>query len=189
MKRVITLIFFCLFPVMVHAQYKGETVRIPMVDEGLLWDTDITLEATLYKPEGDGPFPVVIFNHGSTGPGIIPEDVTINPWGGFGSYLLKKNIALLIPMRRGRGASDGSYDEQYTCNPEGITEGIEYALESLDATFSYLDSQSWVNKEKIVLSGHSRGGMLSLVYASEHPKSAVGVLNFSGGLGFGYLPS
>ncbi len=89
MKRVITLIFFCLFPVMVHAQYKGETVRIPMVDEGLLWDTDITLEATLYKPEGDGPFPVVIFNHGSTGPGIIPEDVTINPWGLVAIYLKK----------------------------------------------------------------------------------------------------
>lgn len=179
-KRVIALMVFCLFPAMANAQYKGETVQIPMVDEGLLWDSNITLEATLYKPEGDGPFPLVIFNHGSTGPGVIPEDMTINPWG-FGDYLLKKDIALLIPMRRGRGASGGSYDEQYTCNPKGITEGIEYALESLDATYSYLESQSWVNKEKIVLSGHSRGGMLSLVYASEHPKSAVGVLNFSGG--------
>ncbi|MGR5148776.1 hypothetical protein ACQKP8_19805 [Photobacterium alginatilyticum] len=55
-KRVIALMVFCLFPAMANAQYKGETIQIPMVDEGLLWDSNITLEATLYKPEGDGPF-------------------------------------------------------------------------------------------------------------------------------------
>jgi len=80
----------------------GQSVQIPMKDEGLLWNSNINLEATLYKPEGEGPFPTVIFNHGSTGPNVIPEDHTINPWG-FGEYLVNKNIALLIPMRRGRG--------------------------------------------------------------------------------------
>ena len=64
--------------------------------------------ATLYKPQGDGPFAVIIFNHGSTGPGVIPADRTENP-SGYGAYLLKKDIALLIPMRRGRGKSEGTY--------------------------------------------------------------------------------
>ena len=158
----------------------GESVNIPFTDKGLFGKVSINLEATVYKPEGEGPFPTVIFNHGSTGPHVIPKDYTINPWG-FGQYLVNKNIALIIPMRRGRGKSEGSYKELYTCDPAGITKGVDYALESLDATYNYLIQQPWVDKEKIVLSGNSRGGILSLVYASQHPDAFTGVINYSGG--------
>lgn len=158
----------------------GQSVQIPMKEEGLLWSSNINLEATLYKPEGEGPFPTVIFNHGSTGPNVIPEDHTINPWG-FGEYLVNKNIALLIPMRRGRGQSEGSYKERYTCDPKGIEEGLDYAMQSLDASYDYLLNQPWVDKEKVLLTGNSRGGILSLAYASEHPDAFSGVINFSGG--------
>lgn len=158
----------------------GESVQIPMVDSGTFWDSNIKLEATVYKPEGEGPFPTVIFNHGSTGPNVIPEDYTINPWG-FGKYLVDKNIALIIPMRRGRGKSEGSYKELDTCDPEGVMKGLNYALQSLDATYSYLQNQSWVDKDKLLITGNSRGGILSLVYASNHPEAFAGVINFSGG--------
>ncbi|MCW8330138.1 dienelactone hydrolase family protein [Photobacterium sp. SDRW27] len=164
----------------VCANNLGENVRIPIVEKGVLWDSNIELEATIYKPKGDGPFPTVIFNHGSTGPNVVPEEYTINPWG-FGQYLVDKNIALIVPMRRGRGKSEGSYSELYSCNPDDITKGIAYAEKSLDATYSYLLKQPWVDSKKLVLSGNSRGGVLSLVYASHHPNSFAGVINFSGG--------
>lgn len=179
-KLILGVLFLCLIPAVANARFKEETVWIPMVDEGVFWDSDIVLEATLYKPKGEGPFPVVIFNHGSTGPGAIPEDLTINPWG-FGEYLNNKDIALLIPMRRGRGKSGGSYSERYECSDISVKKGIEYASKSLDATFNYLNNQNWVNKEKIIISGHSRGGILSTIYVSENPKAAIGVINFSGG--------
>lgn len=158
----------------------GESVKVPFADNSLFGKSSINLEATVYKPEGKGPFPTVIFNHGSTGPHVIPEGYTINPWG-FGKYLVSKNIALIIPMRRGRGKSEGSYNELYTCDREGINEGMDYAAQSLDATYSYLMKQPWVDKEKLLLSGNSRGGILSLVYASEHPEAFAGVINFAGG--------
>ncbi len=33
---------------------------------------DITLHGVLYKPEGSGPFPAVVYNHGSA-PGMMSE--------------------------------------------------------------------------------------------------------------------
>jgi dienelactone hydrolase len=151
-----------------------------MQDKGFFSTREIKLEATLYKPQGDGPFAVVIFNHGSTGPGVIPIDRTENP-SGYGAYLVKKSIALLIPMRRGRGKSEGTYQEPYECSLNQSRVGILYAMESLDAVYSYLGKRPWADMGKIILSGNSRGGILSVVYAAERPGSAIGVLNFVGG--------
>jgi dienelactone hydrolase len=162
------------------AQDRGETVWIPMQDKGFFGTKDIKLEATLYKPAGDGPFPLVIFNHGSTGPGMIPPTRTENPWG-YGTYLVKKGIALLIPMRRGRGRSEGTYQEPYECSLHQARSGVRYASRSLEAVYGYLDRQPWVDRSKVILSGTSRGGILSVVYAAEHPASAIGVINFVGG--------
>src|SRR5437773_10589552 len=101
---VLVLAFALLIGFFFHSeaqgQQGGETVWIPMQDKGFFSTREIKLEATLYKPQGDGPFAVVIFNHGSTGPRVIPVDRPENP-SGYGAYLLKKSIALLIPMRRG----------------------------------------------------------------------------------------
>jgi dienelactone hydrolase len=163
-----------------EAQVAKQTVWIPMEDKGLFSSQPIKLEATLYKPAGSGPFPVVIFNHGSTGPGAIPVSSTENPRG-YATYLLKKGIALIIPMRRGRGKSEGAYNEPYDCSQYQQERGIQYAIESLDAVYDYLRRQEWANTHQIILSGTSRGGILSVVYAAERPGTAIGVINFVGG--------
>ena len=174
------LLIGLLFHPEAQGQNRGETVWIPMQDKGLFGTREIKLEATLYKPQGAGPFAVVIFNHGSTGSGAIPADRTENP-SGYGAYLLKKGIALLIPMRRGRGKSEGTYHELYDCSLHQSRWGIDYAIESLDAVYSYLGRQPWADMNRILLSGTSRGGILSVVYAAERRGSAIGVLNFVGG--------
>jgi dienelactone hydrolase len=168
----------------VGAQERGETVWIPMQSKGLFGSRQIKLEATLYKPRGEGPFAVVIFNHGSTGGGAIPAEHTVYP-SDFGAYLLNKGIALLIPMRRGRGQSEGTYEElplrSRDCSLHQARWGVRYATESLDAVYDFLKVQPWVNMRRIILSGVSRGGMLSVIYAADHPEAAIGVLNFVGG--------
>ncbi len=162
------------------AQGMAETIWIPMQDAGLFAKREIQLEATLYKPAGDGPFPIVIFNHGSSG-GPIPAGYTEKA-AGLASVLTVRGISLLVPMRRGRGKSEGGNGEEPSpCTVEGARQGVEYASAALDATFDYLRKQSWVALDKVVLAGHSRGGILSVIYAAEHPGVSMGVINFSGG--------
>jgi dienelactone hydrolase len=163
-----------------HAQNRGETVWIPMQQGAANGPASIKLEGTLYKPEGEGPFPLVIFNHGSTGKGRLPATRTENP-SDLGQYLLQRNIALLIPMRRGRGKSEGEYVESYECSLEESRRGVRYAAESLDAVYAFLKSQQWVDPQRIVLAGQSRGGMLAVTYAAEKRGSAIGTVNFVGG--------
>ncbi len=174
------LVFLLLASSIATAADNGETIWIPMSQDTFFGTKDIRLEATLYKPDGPGPFPVVVFSHGSTGPGVIPRDQTERPWG-FGEYLNGKGIALLAPMRRGRGQSEGDYKERYKCSAKAVRAGIDYAAQSLDATFAYLRTQTWADTTRIVLAGHSRGGILSVIYASRHPELSSGAINFSGG--------
>lgn len=178
--RIVLLSFALLCSGIAVARDQGETVWIPMLDKGIFGNKEIRLEATLYRPDGDGPFPVVVFNHGSTGPGKIPATQTRNP-AGFGSYLEQRGIALLVPMRRGRGKSEGSYSEPYECSLHQSKSGIEYASEALDAVFVYLRAQKWADADKVALAGESRGGILSVIYAADRPRVARGVINFVGG--------
>ena len=108
----------------------------------------IKLEATLYKPEGKGPFPIVIFSHGSTGR---------------------------------RGMSEGIYDEPEYCGPGPAAQGIDNAITDTDAVVAYVKTLPFVDSSRILLSGISRGGFLSIIYASKQPKGVFGVVNFVGG--------
>lgn len=162
------------------AQVEGTTVWIPMGEKGASGERVIRIEATLFKPSAVGPYPVLIFNHGSSG-GPIPATYTENPKA-FGAYLVSKGIALLVPMRRGRGKSEGSNNEEPSpCTVEAAKQGLRYASETVDAVYEYLRQQSWATMDKVILAGHSRGGVLASVYAAEHPGAASAVINFSGG--------
>ena len=163
-----------------NAESVAETVWIPMKEVDAAGERTIRLEATLYKPAGEGPFPLVMFNHGSSG-GPIPPEYTEKAKA-LGAYLVEKGVSLIVPMRRGRGKSEGENQEEPSpCTLEVAKQGVKYASAAVDATYEYLRLQPWVSMNKVVLAGHSRGGILAVEYAADHPGSTIGVINFSGG--------
>ena len=149
----------------------------------------VTLEVVIYKPPGKGPFPALMFNHGSTGNGDNPA-LFISTWSNaaVARYFTGKGWLVAFPQRRGRGKSDGLYDEgfeenrsRYACSPALSLPGLERALADMDAAADYLAARPDVDSQRMLVGGQSRGGIASVVYAGTRPTRFVGVVNFVGG--------
>jgi dienelactone hydrolase len=152
-------------------------------------ESGIRLEIVQAKPNDNGPFPTVVFNHGSTGSGrnrslysrtVAPATVA--------NYFVERGWMALFPQRRGRGKSGGVYGEGlasdgsgYSCDAEIAITGFERAVEDIDSVVNYLRGRSDVYQDKLVIGGVSRGGILSIAYAGMKPNTFHGSINFNGG--------
>ena len=95
---------------------------------------------------------------------------------------------IVSPQRRGRGWSEGLYDEgflkdrsRYSGEPQVTLAGFDRALADIDAAVRVLLARADVDARQVIIGGHSRGGMLSLAYAARYSGRVRGVLNFVGG--------
>jgi dienelactone hydrolase len=152
-------------------------------------ETDARLEIVAAKPQREGPYPTIIFNHGSTGRGhnqslytrtMCPPVV--------GNYFVERGWMVLFPQRRGRGKSGGNYGEGlapdgsgYSCNVEITIAGFERAVADVDAVVRHLRSRSDVDQSRLAIGGVSRGGILSVAYAGMRPATFQAAINFNGG--------
>lgn len=151
-------------------------------------EPNIQLELIQSYPESDGPYPTLIFNHGSTGGGrpstfsrsSCPKQVE--------DYFTQRGWLVLFPQRRGRGKSGGKYAEGiaegrggYSCDPEIAMRGFERAVHDVNAVTAHIKTRKDVNFSKIAISGISRGGILAIAYAGMHANDFCGAINFSGG--------
>ena len=144
----------------VHAASSVEQVWIPLKTSSFFGgERIIKLEGTLYKPEGNGPFPLVIASHTSTGAGKISASQTLRPEM-LARLMMDRGIAVLAPMRKGRGASEGSYSEPYQCDYGQHAAGLRSAIEDTDAAVAFAKTLPFVDPSRIVLAGASRGGKI-----------------------------
>ena len=150
----------------------------------------IRLEAVVFRPADTGPFPLAVVNHGSTGRGSDPRlfrQTFIAPM--LAEYLTARGWLAAFPQRRGRGRSDGLYDEGfntdraqgYTCETKRTLAGADRALEDVDAAIAALQKRPDVRPGPVLLLGQSRGGALAVAYAGRHPGKVRGGVNFVGG--------
>ena len=150
----------------------------------------VRLAVRIFRPNGEGPFPTLIFHHGSTGFGTQPlrfprfwqPDTVVN-------FFVDRGWSVVLPSRRGRGGSEGGYDEGfgpdrsrgYSSDPAYSLPGADRALADIDAITDVIRTWPFVDPETIVLGGVSRGGILSIAHAGLRPALYRGVLNFVGG--------
>lgn len=163
----------------------SELVTTSLIEDG----KPVRLELLVSKPQGAGPFPTVVFNHGSTGRGNNPELFRRSQSSpALAAYFVERGWMVIFPQRRGRGASDGRYDEgfepdrsRYTCHPNVSLAGLDRAIEDLDAAMSHIKARPDVRPDRMLIAGQSRGGILAIAYAGERRESFIGVVNFVGG--------
>lgn len=172
------------------AQRSAERIPTPWTEGG----QPVTLELLVYRPLGDPPagqrWPAVVIHHGSTGSGTDPSQFRLS----FESQTLAREFTargwlVLFPQRRGRGQSDGTYDEGfgadraagYSCLQGPALAGWSRALDDAAAIGEHVRGRADVDPARLLLAGVSRGGALALGHAAASPGRYRGVVNFVGG--------
>ena len=137
---------------------------------------NIELETTVYRPDGDGPFPLVVINHGKAG-GDPRFQGRYRP-AQQARYFLQRGYAVVVPMRQGFSKSGGSYIGG-GCNVE--SNGRVQAGD-VKAVLDYLVAQPWVDKDRMLVVGQSHGGWTTLAFGHLNYPGVKGLVNFAGGL-------
>jgi dienelactone hydrolase len=114
---------------------------------------DVTLSGTLMTPRGSGPFPAVIFLHGSG-----PEDRSNSKTRA--SQFVKQGYVALIYDKRGVGKSEGDpdFNKNYS---------FEILADDAIAAADFLRSRAEVNAEKIGFVAASQSGWVAPLAATK----------------------
>jgi carboxymethylenebutenolidase len=133
----------------------------------------LTLHGVLYKPEGTGPFPAVVYNHGSA-PGMLSKDA----FEALGPLFAGRGWVFFGPYRRGQGlsASAGPFigDQIDDARKKGgIRAGAATMVRLLEtdhlddqlAALAWLRTQAFVRPSRIAVAGNSFGGVEAVLGA------------------------
>lgn len=118
---------------------------------------DVKLAGTLTVPPGEGPFPAVVLITGSGAQDRNESLLGHQPFLVLADHLSRHGIAVLRTDDRGVGGSTGSVDASTTA---------DFAQDAL-AGVQWLKAHPKIAKEKIGLVGHSEGGLVAPLAASQ----------------------
>jgi dienelactone hydrolase len=146
-KRYTRYGFLILFSLLLSPLLAADIVVFP--------SGEITLHGVLYKPEGTGPFPAVVYNHGSA-PGMLSKEA----FDVLGPAFASHGWVFFGPYRRGQGlsASAGPYIGDQIAAAEkngGVSAGAEAMVRLLETDHlnDQLAALAWLQKQGFVQPG------------------------------------
>jgi dipeptidyl aminopeptidase/acylaminoacyl peptidase len=151
----------------------AETVTFP--------SGSVTLHGVLFRPDGRGPFPAVVYNHGSA-PGMMSRDA----FDALGPVFVKRGWVFFGPYRRGQGLSADAgpfIGDQIDAARKagGIHAGAAAMVRLLEtdhlsdqlAGLAWLRKQPFVQADRVAVAGNSFGGVEAVLGAERASYCAV----------------
>jgi dienelactone hydrolase len=138
--------------------------------------TQPELEVTTFMPSGDGPFPIVVINHGrASGDARFQE--RYRPILAVREFL-SRGYAVVVPMRQGFSKSGGN---EITGGCNVYSNGLQQAI-SVKRAIEWASSKIWADSSRIIVMGQSHGGLTTLAYGMDATAGVKLLVNFAGGL-------
>jgi carboxymethylenebutenolidase len=147
----------------------------------------LTLHGVIYKPRGTGPFPAIVYNHGSA-PGMLSAQA----FATLGPVFASHGWLFFGPYRRGQGLSSaaGPYIGDQIAAAEkkgGVAAGAATMVRLLKtdhlsdqmAALAWVRSQPFVRPDRIAVAGTSFGGIETVLGAEQ--ASYCAAVDSSGG--------
>ncbi len=142
------------------------------------------LETVVYRPTGDGPFPLVTINHGKPRGGEAVARTMHPGYFPAAHWFVDHGFAVAVPMRRGYGSSQGDIgDVAGDCGHRDYFTSALLTATEMKGVIAYMQRQSFVDPKNVVVLGHSWGALGALGVAYDPPRGIVGIINFAGGGG------
>lgn len=142
------------------------------------------IPVTIYRPDGPGPFPLLILNHGR-GNAEVRAKLTRARYDSAGRFFVRKGFVVVMPTRLGNGDQPelGDPEQGQSCaNPQfGIV--TEVAVAQAEAVITYMQKQPYIDPDKLVVAGQSVGGLVAVALTAKRPHGLMASLNFAGGHG------
>jgi dienelactone hydrolase len=150
--------------------------------ETLFYTADgLKLQAYLYTPQGKGPFPLVVYNHGSR-PG---QERLEWPVAFIAQLLVPAGYAVLVPERRGYGRSEGTAFTEEIGQDRGAKFVARLKAEARDALaaadYVLAEKRPTVDATRVAMMGFSFGGLVT-TFAASDPKFRAAVVQAPGAL-------
>ncbi len=138
------------------------------------------LQADLLVPTGRGPFPAVVYNHGSE------QNPSLKYLGDTARWLAMNGFVALVPYRRGCSGSAGPYWKQSVAmRPKAeydaaLVDNLEQQTADVAAAVRWLAKRPDVDAGRVAVAGCSLGGVVSLLMA-ERGIGIRAAVDFAGG--------
>jgi len=144
---------------------------------------EFRLAAHVFRPNGAGPFPLVVINHGT--PVSIADARKQKPgFSAASAWFAGQGYIVVVAQRPGFGESDGPYLEPSgpCSNRDYVSDGRRTA--AVESAIVRAASQlPGVDPTKIIVVGQSAGGFGAIALGDAPPPGVVGIISFAGGRG------
>jgi dienelactone hydrolase len=140
--------------------------------------------AVLFRPAGDGPFPLAVIAHASTQNVLRRAQMPQPEYRALAAWMVTRGFAVLVPERPGHGATGGKYlEDQGGCDEADYAKSGRVTAEEINAAAALLRQQSFIRADRMVVIGHSAGAWGALALAGEDPKNIAAIVAFAPGRG------
>ena len=146
--------------------------------------TDTAAHALLFRPPGDGPFPLAVIAHATTQNVLRRAQMPQPEYRALASWLVARGFAVLVPERPGHGATGGRYlEDQGGCDEADYSRSGRATADAITAAASLVRKEPFIRQGGMVVIGHSAGGWGALALASESPQEVSAIIAFAPGRG------
>jgi dienelactone hydrolase len=147
-------------------------------------DPGVAAHALLFRPPGDGPFPLAVISHATTQNVLRRAQMPQPEYRALAAWLVARGFAVLVPERPGHGATGGRYiEDQGGCDEADYARAGRATADSIAAALTYMRGQAFIRPNGTLIVGHSAGGWGALALAGQNPPDVTAVIAFSPGRG------
>ena len=140
---------------------------------------ELRLRGWVLRPEGAGPFPALVYNHGSE------KDPSLDVFAGLASFFQEHGYVIVLPFRRGSGGSEGPYWEDGLppkTSPDygiAVVDALEKENADVSSAIAWARALPYVDPARVSVAGCSFGGIHTLL-AAEKRQGLHAAVDFAG---------